>query len=448
MKIAPFILLFTVSAFAQTTNPLVNVRAWGLNTSGQCNVPSDLTNAVAIAAGWQHSVALRSNGTVVAWGRNDYGMCNVPPGLTNVVAIGAGMEHSMALTADGTVVTWGWDYYQQCDVPPGLTGVIAISAGGDHSLALRADGIVVAWGRNSEGQCNVPPDLTNAVAVAGGFQHSFAIRADGTVAAWGSDSSGQTQVPVGLSNIIAIATSSASLWAVCLTANGTVVSWNAKPPVPPDWTNAVAVGAGPGWGLEVRADGAVSAWWGGDVVSGADVPTDLPRASAVSAGMGHSLSLHASTLPTIMLEPKDQSAACGSTIKFSVRAVGMPLLAYQWYLGTTAIDGATNFWLNLVDVQPVQSGAYTVVVTNSLGSTTSRPAVLNVFTALDLNMVPAIALRGGEGLTYHLDYINALGPTNAWITLATVVITNSGQLFFDSSAIGQPARLYRLMQLP
>jgi hypothetical protein len=48
----------------------------------------------------------------------------------------------------------------------------------------------------------------------------------------------------------------------------------------------------------------------------------------------------------------------------------------------------------------------------------------------------------------RLDYINPFGPTDAWVTLATVALSNTSQLYFDTSARGQPERLYRLVPLP
>ena len=73
---------------------------------------------------------------VVAWGANYYGQTNVPSGLSNVVAIAAGSSHSLALTAEGRVVGWGASNYGQTTVPSGLTNVVAIAAGADYSLAL------------------------------------------------------------------------------------------------------------------------------------------------------------------------------------------------------------------------------------------------------------------------------------------------------------------------
>jgi BspA type Leucine rich repeat region (6 copies) len=72
----------------------------------------------------------------------------------------------------------------------------------------------------------------------------------------------------------------------------------------------------------------------------------------------------------------------------------------------------------------------------------------SVVPSLNLNFVPAITLTGNVGDSLRLDYINAIGPTDAWVTLDTVTLTNTSQLYFDVSAPGQPRRLYRLIQLP
>lgn len=63
-------------------------------------------------------------------------------------------------------------------------------------------------------------------------------------------------------------------------------------------------------------------------------------------------------------------------------------------------------------------------------------------------MVPAITLTGNIGDQLRLDYINQFGPTNAWVNLDTVTLTNTSQLYFDISAPHQPARLYRIVPVP
>ena len=65
---------------------------------------------------------------------------NVPIGLSGIVAIAAGGNHSLALKVDGTLVAWGRNYAGETSVPAGLSGIVAIEAGGTHSLALKADG--------------------------------------------------------------------------------------------------------------------------------------------------------------------------------------------------------------------------------------------------------------------------------------------------------------------
>src|SRR6185436_14214452 len=114
------------------------VVAWGRNNDGQCAVPGGLSNVVAIAAGGHHSLAVKSDGTVVAWGAGktvksdglNIGQSLVPTGLSGVIAVAAGELHSVALKSDGTVLAWGWDAYGMSTVPTGLSGAIAIAAGG------------------------------------------------------------------------------------------------------------------------------------------------------------------------------------------------------------------------------------------------------------------------------------------------------------------------------
>jgi hypothetical protein len=72
----------------------------------------------------------------------------------------------------------------------------------------------------------------------------------------------------------------------------------------------------------------------------------------------------------------------------------------------------------------------------------------SVMPSLDLHMVPAITLTGSVGGSVRLDYINQFGPIDAWVTLATVTLTNTSQLYFDVSAPGQPQRLYRIVPSP
>jgi hypothetical protein len=112
----------------------------------------------------------------------------------------------------------------------------------------------------------------------------------------------------------------------------------------------------------------------------------------------------------------------------------------------------TPTWTTLGSVSLTSASQYCCDVTLSLplqrfyrAWQTGAPGVMP---SLDLHMVPAITLTGNVGGSVRLDYINQFGPIDAWVTLNTVTLTNTSQLYFDVSAPGQPQRLYRLVPLP
>jgi len=102
---------------------------------------------------------------------------DIPPGLSDVTAIAAGSDHSLALKSDGTVVGWGWNGNHQVDIPADLSGVTAIAAGLAHSLALKSNGEVVGWGWNDDHQVDIPAEAQGGVTViAAGLLHSLALK--------------------------------------------------------------------------------------------------------------------------------------------------------------------------------------------------------------------------------------------------------------------------------
>ncbi|TNJ54134.1 chromosome condensation regulator, partial [Paenibacillus hemerocallicola] len=67
--------------------------------------------------------------------------------------IAAGYRHTVGLKSDGTVAAVGWNKHDQCDVS-GWRDMVAVAAGWRRTVGLKSDGAVVAVGRNNEGQCN------------------------------------------------------------------------------------------------------------------------------------------------------------------------------------------------------------------------------------------------------------------------------------------------------
>ena len=232
------------------------------------DLASDFNHVIVkLAAGEDHSLALRSDGSVWAWGKNDYGQLGLGSyapyfyptkvaGLSAVRAVAGGAYHSVAAKQDGTVWAWGYNGYGQLGdgttdqrlAPvqvPGLSGVVAVAAGDYHSLALKSDGTVWGWGDNGSGRLGDGTDtprltpvqaqgLGNVVAIAANSDYSLALKSDGTVWAWGSNSYGRlgtgdsntyrTPIRAGtLANIVAIV--AGDYHAMALDASGRVWAW-------------------------------------------------------------------------------------------------------------------------------------------------------------------------------------------------------------------------------
>ena len=62
-----------------------------------------------VAAGFKHTIGLKSNGTLVATGDNNYGQCDVS-GWTDIAWVATGSYHTVGLKSDGTVVAAGLEF--------------------------------------------------------------------------------------------------------------------------------------------------------------------------------------------------------------------------------------------------------------------------------------------------------------------------------------------------
>ena len=239
--------------------------------------------AAKIVGGGNHFVALKANGEVWTWGYNGYGQLGIGntetknrPTKTNIynskdetqstyaIDVAAGYSHTLVLKSDGTVWAAGYNEYGQLGDSSTtntsefvqVTGipekVIAITAGGHSSYALTESGKVYGWGYNYEGQLgrgstsqnnpNATPQkmqkVSNIIQMSAGDNHIVMLDADGTVWSTGHNYYGQlgtnnktnysipqqmrTGTTTVLNNIKKV--SAGSLHTLALAENGTVYS--------------------------------------------------------------------------------------------------------------------------------------------------------------------------------------------------------------------------------
>jgi len=256
-----------------------------------------LVDVSQIAAGWEHSLALKSDGSIFGWGRDRYGQMTTMPGGNDFTAIAAGEDYSLALKSDGSIVGWGSNNYGQVTTMPGGNDFTAIATGGYHSLALKSDGSIVAWGGNGDyGQTTVP-EGNDFVAIAAGRFHSLAIKSDGSIVAWGRNISGETTMPEG-NDFVAIAAG----WYhnLALKSNGSIVGWGAGEPGETGWqdfgqasvpegNDFVAIAAGGFHSLALKSDGSIVAW-GNNAYGQASGPEGSDFVAIATGGL-HSLAI-------------------------------------------------------------------------------------------------------------------------------------------------------------
>jgi len=327
------------------------IMAWGYDYYGQTTVPAGLTGVTAVAAGAYHTAALKNDRTVVAWGYNLYGQSTVPAFLSGVTAIAAGAYHTVALKSDGTVVAWGRNQNGESTVPAGLNEVIAIAAAGYHTLALKSDGTVVAWGYNANGESTVPAGLTGVTAIAAGGYHSVALKTDGTIVTWGRNVEGQCTVPAGLTGVVAIAAGTNHM--IVLKSDGTVMVWGdntyGEASVPADLTGVTALVAGKEHSVALKSDGTVVAW-GRNSYDECTVPAGLnlitryrvtANTPAVAAGDSHTVTLKSNG--TVVAWGRNQYGE--STVPEGLSGV-TAVVSGAYHTVTLKSDGTVAAWGN------------------------------------------------------------------------------------------------------
>jgi len=214
--------------------------SWGYNTKGQLGLGNTtyysspkqvglLTTWSNISCGKYYTMATKTDGTLWAWGQNDSGQLGLGTSgafdkrsspvqvgaLTTWLNITAGYNNTLATKTDGTLWSWGHNHFGKLGLnnltdysSPKQIGALTTwsksSCGNYNSIATKTDGTLWSWGYNSEGQLGLgniinyssPVQvglLTNWSNITTGSNSTFsmATKTDGTLWSWGQDNVGQ-----------------------------------------------------------------------------------------------------------------------------------------------------------------------------------------------------------------------------------------------------------------
>ena len=178
-----------------------------------------------------HTVTLKTNGTVWTYGNNTYGQLGI--GNTNnsdeprqvefgegvvIKQIAVGEFHSVALDTDGNVYTWGRNNYYQLgnsgsdsSVPVKVEGIPAIeriTSGNNSVMAITKNNRIIAWGQNAYGELGtgtysnriLPTEISgmhDVLDVQGGKNHYLILKTTGELYVVGSNLYNQLGIDLG-----------------------------------------------------------------------------------------------------------------------------------------------------------------------------------------------------------------------------------------------------------
>ena len=168
------------------------------NKSSPVSVVGGFTDWCQVSGGYKLSLGVRQNGTAWAWGYNASGQLgtntagggtstsspvSVVGGFTDWCQVAAGYRHSLGVRTNGTLYAWGCNQYGRLgdntdvaksspvSVVGGFTDWCQVSGGYRHSAGVRTNGTAWGWGNGASGQLgnNATDNKPSPVSVVGGF---------------------------------------------------------------------------------------------------------------------------------------------------------------------------------------------------------------------------------------------------------------------------------------
>lgn len=137
---------------------------------------------------------------------------------------------------------------------------------------------------------------------------------------------------------------------------------------------------------------------------------------------------------------------------FTSFAIGTPTPTYQWQFNSTNISGATSSNYTISNVSTNDAGNYSVIASNSAGSTNGAVAVLTVYNSA----TPTLSLTSYTNDQFQF-LVNGVTNFNCVVQANTNLITTNWIriltnlapfTFTDTTASNYPMRFYRAFYLP
>lgn len=152
----------------------------------------------------------------------------------------------------------------------------------------------------------------------------------------------------------------------------------------------------------------------------------------------YEFSLTAANEPVILLHPETTTANDQGAVLFSVLAVGVLPMEYQWQKGGAVIAGADSPTLVFTNVSAGDAGAYSVMVSNATGVSTSRVAHLYVTPNASPPQLQSVGFTTANELSFLLTgeagrHYRMESSTNLvdWVPESTLV----SRCFFNSRPV-------------
>jgi alpha-tubulin suppressor-like RCC1 family protein len=220
-----------------------------------------------VSAGYNHTLAIKSDGSLWAWGFNITGQLgdgtyvekHSPVRIGTAIGwkqISAGYNYSIAIRTDGTLWAWGFNDKGQLGTGSLVTKYSPVKIGtetdwkmvvarNNFTLAIKKDSTLWAWGANDNGQLGDGTTIDKQVPVqigtdkdwktiSAGWDHALALKYNGTLWAWGRDNYGQLGDTTLVTRLSPMMVNNSSDWkdisagyqhSLATKADGTLWSW-------------------------------------------------------------------------------------------------------------------------------------------------------------------------------------------------------------------------------